>query len=272
MKHFPSSPKAMFTVLWCNKALIKAFVKRDILGRYRGSILGMLWSFFNPLFMLAVYTFVFSEVFNARWGVGTGSKAEFALILFAGMLMFNLFSETINQAPNIILSNTNYVKKVVFPLEILPVVNLLSSLFHAGISLIVWILAYSILIGIPHASSLFIPFIIIPYIFFILGLSWIISSLGVYLRDVSQIIGVLTTVLMFMSGVFYPISSLPEHYRSILYLNPLVPFIEQARDVLYFGKSPDLLMNGIIFIMSLLIAWVGFAWFQNTRKGFSDVI
>ncbi|MCX9465704.1 ABC transporter permease, partial [Vibrio cholerae] len=202
MQHFSSSPKAMITVLWSNKELIKALVKRDILGRYRGSILGILWSFFNPLFMLAVYTFVFSEVFNARWGAGTDSKAEFALILFAGMLMFNLFSETINQAPNIILSNANYVKKVVFPLEILPVVNLLSSLFNTGISLIVWILAYTILIGIPHASLLLIPFILIPYVLFILGLGWIISSLGVYLRDVSQIIGVLTTVLMFMSGVF----------------------------------------------------------------------
>ncbi|MFM4783540.1 ABC transporter permease [Aeromonas veronii] len=272
MQSFSSTPKEMCAAIWRNKELIKVSVKRDVLGRYRGSILGMLWSFFNPLFMLAVYTFVFSEIFNARWSTGTDSKTEFALVLFAGMLMFNLFADSINQAPNLILANTNYVKKVVFPLEILPVVSLLSSLFHTCISLIVWILAYSILFGIPHITVLYLPLILFPYMLFIMGLSWILASLGVYLRDVSQIVGVLTTVLMFMSGVFYPIASLPEDYRELLYLNPLVPFIEQTRAVLYFGQTPDLFMNVVYWLVTFFIAWLGFAWFQNTRKGFADVL
>ena len=141
MRHFSASPIEMFANLWRNRELIKASAKREVLGRYRGSFLGVLWSFFNPLFMLAVYTFVFSVVFQARWGGGSGSKTEFALVLFAGLLVFNLFAECINRAPGLILSNTNYVKKVVFPLEILPFVALLSALFHTLISLGVWLIA-----------------------------------------------------------------------------------------------------------------------------------
>ena len=272
MRHFSISPKEMVASFWRNRDLILALTKREVIGRYRGSFMGILWSFFNPLFMLAVYTFVFSVVFKARWGAGSDSKTEFALILFTGLMVFNVFSECINRAPGLILANVNYVKKVVFPLEILPWVALGASLFHGLVSLVVWLLAYSIFFGTPHLTALYLPLIIFPLVLFIMGLSWFLASLGVYMRDVSQFIGVITTVLMFMSPVFYSAEALPEAYRGILYINPLTPAIEQARLVLYFGHMPDIQLLLKCLLMSILVALLGFAWFQKTRRGFADVI
>lgn len=272
MRDFPATPGEMVASLWRNRGLIHASAKREVLGRYRGSALGLLWSFFNPVFMLLVYTFVFSVVFNARWGTGSESKTEFALVLFAGLVVFNLFAECINRAPGLILSNVNYVKKVVFPLEILPFVGLLSALFHGAISLGVWLLAYLVLFGIPHPTALYLPLIVLPFVLFIMGLSWALASLGVYLRDAGQFIGTVTTVLMFLSPIFYPATALPEAYRNLLYLNPLTPVIEQARAVLYFGNAPDFAMLAVYWAATFIIAWLGFAWFQKTRKGFADVL
>jgi lipopolysaccharide transport system permease protein len=267
-----ASPAALIFSLWKNRGLIAQMTRREIMGRYRGAIMGLLWSFFNPVFMLIVYTFVFSVVFKARWDAGSESRTEFALILFAGLMVFNMFSECINRAPNLILSNANYVKKVIFPLEILPVATLLSALFHGAISLGVWLLAYLILFGLPHITILYLPLVILPLIMLIMGLSWGLASVGVYLRDVSQLIGTVTTVLMFLSPIFYPVAALPERYRVFLYFNPLVPVIEQARAVLYWGQRPDFLLLAIYWVVTFLIAWMGFAWFQKTRKGFADVL
>lgn len=272
MRHFSAQPRELFASLWRHRELIKASAKREVLGRYRGSVMGILWSFFNPLFMLTVYTFVFSVVFKARWNAGSDSKTEFALVLFAGLIVFNLFAECINRAPSLILSNVNYVKKVVFPLEILPCVALVSALFHGLISLVVWLFAYAALIGVPHATALYLPVVIFPFLLFIMGVSWALASLGVFLRDVSQVIGVITTVLMFVSPIFYQATALPEAYRHWLYLNPLTPMIEQTRNVLYWGQSPDFAMLTICWVIAVIVAWVGFAWFQKTRKGFADVL
>lgn len=271
MQDFSANPREVVASIWRNRNLISAATKREVMGRYRGSFLGILWSFFNPLLMLAVYTFVFSVVFKARWG-GSESKTEFALVLFAGMIVFNLFSECINRAPNLILGNPNYVKKVVFPLEILPWIGLGAALFHFAISLGVWLFAYIIFYGVPHLSVLYLPLILAPFILFTMGISWALASLGVYLRDVGQFIGILTTVLMFLSPIFYPVSALPEAYRGLIYMNPLTPVIEQARAVLFFGIPPDFAMLGIYLVSTSLIAWLGFFWFQKTRKGFADVI
>ena len=272
MRDFSAAPHEMLASLWRNRSLISVSIKREVLGRYRGSFLGIFWSLFNPVFMLAVYTFVFSVVFRARWGAGSDSKTEFALVLFAGLMVFNLFAECINRAPGIILTNTNYVKRVVYPLEILPWVTLGSALFHAAISLIVWLGAYIIFFGVPHLTVLYIPLILFPFVLFIMGISWALASLGVFLRDVSQLIGMVTTALMFLSPIFYPITALPENYRSYLYMSPLTPVIEQIRDALYWGKAPDFAMLGIYLIAMSLVAWLGFAWFQKTRKGFADVL
>ncbi len=272
MQEFTVSPFEMIASFWRNRSLIKAMVVREVAGRYRGSIFGILWSFFNPLLMLAVYTFVFSVVFKARWGTGSDSKTEFALLLFAGLIVFNLFAECVNRAPGLILSNVNYVKKVVFPLEILPWVALGAALFHALISLGVWLLAYLLLFGLPHLTVLLLPLVILSLLVFIMGLSWGLSSLGVYLRDVSQFIGIVTTVLMFLTPIFYPASSIPEKYRHLLFVNPLYPTIEQTRQVLFWGKIPDMKILVVYLLGAAIVAWLGFAWFQKTRKGFADVL
>lgn len=272
MQHFSISPGEMAGSVWRHRTLLRALVQREVVGRYRGSFMGILWSFFNPVFMLLVYTFVFSVVFKARWQAGSDSKTEFALVLFAGLIVFNLFAECINRAPGLVLANVNYVKKVVFPLEILPWVALGSALFHAAISLAVWLIAYVMLFGVPHATVLLLPLVLLPMLLLIIGLGLALASLGVYLRDVSQFIGIVTTVLMFLSPIFYPASSLPEQYRDLLLLNPLTLVIEQARDVLFWGRVPGIGAWVAYLLCSAVLAWLGFAWFQKTRKGFADVL
>lgn len=272
MQSFSTSPVEIAASFWRNRDLIKAMIIREVMGRYRGSVMGILWSFFNPVFMLVVYTFVFSVVFRARWNVGSESKTEFALVLFAGLIAFNLFAECVTRAPTLILSNANYVKKVVFPLEILPLVSLGSALFHGFVSLGVWLLAYLVLFGAPHVTVFLFPFIIAPLILLLLGLTWALASLGVYLRDVSQFIGILVTATMFLTPIFYPTNALPGEFRVLLRANPLATVIEQTREVLFWGRSPDFLQLSIFALISVLVAWLGFAWFQKTRKGFADVL
>jgi len=272
MRSFSASPGEMIASLWRNRELILASVTRDVLGRYRGSVMGILWSFFNPLLMLFVFTFMFSVVFQSRWGSETGSNVAFATILFPGLIMFNLFAECLNRAPSLILSHPNYVKKVVFPLEVLPAVSVMSALFHVLVSLAAWFLAYVLLFGLPHATVLLFPLVAFPFVLFLMGLSWALASLGVYLRDVTQVIGVCTSTLMFLSPIFYPITAFPEAYRYLLYLNPLSPVIEMTRDVLYWGRIPSIQLLGVYWIATFMIAWLGFAWFQKTRKGFADVL
>lgn len=272
MRDFPATPAEMVASLWRNRSLIYVLTKREVQGRYRGSVLGLLWSFFTPLFMLAVYTLVFSGVFKIRWGAGTESKTEFALVLYSGLLVFNLFAECINRAPGVILANPNYVKKVVFPLEILPFVGLLTAGYHLLISLGVWIVAYMFLFGTPHGTVLLFPLAILPFGLLILGMSWALASLGVFLRDVSQFTGLAITSLMFLSPIFYQTSALPENYRQLLYLNPLTPAIESIRDLLCLGKAPDPGLMAAYWLTTSAAAWLGFAWFQKTRKGFADVL
>jgi lipopolysaccharide transport system permease protein len=272
MQEFTISPREMLASVWRNRGLIAALTKREVIGRYRGSSLGIFWSLFNPIFMLTVYTFVFSVVFKARWNVESDSKTEFALVLFAGLLIFNLFAECVNKAPSLILSNVNYVKKVVFPLEILPVISLSAALFHGVVSLGVWLIFYIFVFGVPHLTALLLPLIILPFVMFVMGLSWMLASLGVYLRDISQFIGIITTTLMFMSPIFYPMSALPDEYQFLLQLNPLTPAIEEARNILIWGIMPSIQILVVYYVCTALVAWLGFAWFQKTRKGFADVI
>lgn len=266
------SPVTLLASLWQHAGLIRVSARREVLGRYQGSLLGLFWSFFNPLFMLAIYTFVFSVVFNARWGTGNDSKTEFALLLFSGLIVFNIFADCITRAPGLIVGNVNYVKKVVYPLEILPFTLLLSALFHGAISFAVWLLAYLVLFGLPHWTILYLPLILLPFLLFIMGLSWALAALGVYLRDIAQFVTVMTSMLMFLSPIFYPMSALPEDFRKIVLLNPLAIVIEMVRGVLYFGQTPDFIMLLVYWVLTAVCAWLGFALFQKTRKGFADVL
>lgn len=262
----------VFLSLWRNRALALQMARREVIGRYRGSFLGLLWSFVNPVLMLAVYTFVFSMVFEARWGTrGGGDKFEFALVLFVGLIVFNLFSECVTRAPNLVLQNANYVKKVIFPLEILPWVALAASLFHALISTAV-LLAFLAIVGSVAWTVLLLPLVLLPLLIFVMGVSWLLASIGVFIRDIGQFIGMVTTVLMFMSPIFYPASALPESVRGWLFFNPLTFIIEQAREVVIWGNLPDWGGLAIYAGLALMIAWAGLFWFQKTRKGFADVL
>lgn len=272
MQHYSVSPREMVASLWRNRALVTALTKREVMGRYRGSMFGILWSFINPVFMLVVYTFVFSVVFKARWVGGSDSKTEFALILFSGLMVYSLFADCVNRAPSLLLANVNYVKKVVFPLEILPLITLLTALFHLLISLIVWLIFYVLFFGAPHYSITLLPLVLLPLVLFTMGLSWVLTSLGVYLRDISQMVGVITTALMFLSPIFYPISALPSEFQTLMHLNPLTLVIESTRDVLVWGKLPNMKVWLTQLGVSLILVWLGFTWFQKTRKGFCDVI
>lgn len=236
--------------------------------------MGLAWSFFNPVFMLAVYTFVFSVIFKSHWsGAGAdGSKTQFALLLFTGMIVMSLFSDVLNRAPALILGNANYVKKVVFPIEILPVVSMGAALFHGLISFFVLLLAYIIFNGSLQWTAIFIPIVILPFLILITGISWFLASLGVFLRDVGQTIGIITMALMFLSPVFYPIAAVPERFHGIIHLNPPTFIIEQAREVLIWGHLPDVIGLSVYGIFSIIVAWAGYAWFQKTRKGFADVL
>lgn len=269
----PTSLAALARNVWQHRDLISQMTRREVVGRYRGSIMGIAWSFFNPILMLVVYTFVFSVVFKSRWGTGPDeSQTTFATVLFVGLIVFGLFTEMVNRAPALILSNVNYVKKVIFPLEILPVIALGAALFHALISLGVLLAAILLINGSVVWTAIFFPLIILPLLIATLGVAWFLASLGVFVRDVGQTVGILTTVLMFLSPLFYPVSSLPERFHIWLMLNPLTFVIEQSRAVMIFGKLPDWRGLGIYAGVSLLIAWAGYWWFQKTRKGFADVL
>lgn len=269
---FSASPLELVVSFWRNRHLIVQLTRREVIGRYRGSVLGILWSFFHPLLMLAVYTLVFGVILKARWNVGGESKLEFALVLFSGLMVFNVFAECVGRAPNLILSNANFVKKVVFPLEILPWVTFGSALFHAAVSFAVWLIFYAVVLGPPPATLLLFPIVLANLMFMTMGLSWFLASLGVYLRDVGQLIGIVVTALMFLSAIFYPVSAIPEGYRTLLYANPLVFLIEQARDVLIWGTVPGLLPSCAFTLLAAAAAWLGFAWFQKSRRGFADVL
>lgn len=269
----PISLAALGKSLWRNRQLIVQMTKREVVGRYKGSAMGLAWSFFNPVFMLTVYTFVFSVIFKSRWGVGgEESKTQFAVVLFVGIIVHSLFAEVLNRAPGQVLTNVNYVKKVVFPLETLPVIAMGAALFHTFISLGVLLAAFALFNGYLHWTAIFTPLVFLPLVILTLGLAWMLASLGVFLRDVGQTIGIITTVMMFLAPVFYPTTAIPEEIRPWMMANPLTFIIEQAREVLIWGRLPDWLGLGIYTLVATGIAWAGYAWFQKTRKGFADVL
>ncbi len=277
----PNAPQStsilqFFRSAWENRRLVVQMTKRDVVGRYKGSFIGIGWSFLHPLLMLSVFTFVFAVVFQTKWGVPAQGQEEgkgvFAIVLFVGLILHGFLSEVLTRSPALILSNVNYVKKVIFPLEIMPWISVLSALTHAAISVFVWFLAYFILIGIPGWQVIFLPIVMIPLITLTLGVAYFLASLGVYFRDIGQTMGVISSVLMFLSPVFFPIDRLPESFQDLFLMNPLTFIIQQARDVLIWGELPDFTGLAIYMSVSSVFFMVGFTWFQKTRKGFADVL
>ncbi len=278
----PVSPAAMVRTLFAHRYLIWQMARREVVGRYRGSLLGLLWSFFHPLLMLAVYTFAFAYVLHASpRPVATApanaalapAMSSFALYAFSGLILFNLFAEAVTRAPVCILQNATYVKKVVFPLEILPFVYLVAGLIHAAISTFVLLLATLIVAHSLPITALLAPLAVFPLLLVILGAGWFLASLGVYLRDVGHIIGIVTMVMMWLAPVFYSTDQLSNPLiRELLRLNPLTIPMEAFRDLILYGQSPNWWLLGIYTLLATLLAWLGFVFFQRTKRGFADVV
>ncbi len=272
MKVRAKNPLSVIHSLLSNRALVVQLVKREIVGRYRGSFLGLVWTFINPLLMLTIYTFVFGVVFKSRWRPASSDHMEFAVVMFAGVLLHGLISECITRAPGLIVGNVNFVKKVVFPLEALAWVSVGTALFHTLIAMVIFVGAIVVWQGHVLPSVLLVPIIMIPFALITVGLVWLISSLGVYLRDIGQLMGIASSLLMFLAPVFYPLHSVPKALSDYLYLNPITFIVEQVRNAAVWGQPVDWVGWGIYCVVAYLVAWFGLVWFQRMRGGFADVL
>lgn len=269
------NPLGPFRGLIRYRNLILRLVLRDLSARFKGSVLGAFWLIITPLITLAVYTFVFSVVFQARWGTADGStqsRGEFALILFAGLLVFNVFSEMLNRAPTVVLEHASYVKRVVFPLEILSYVLLLTALFNFLVGLLLLSGCMWFLFGSVPVAALAVPVLCVPLFLFILGMGWFLAATGVYIRDLRPIVALAGTVIMFLSPIFYPLSAIPERFRTYILLNPLTTVVENVRGVLFSGANPDWQSWAIQLAVGIFVSWAGYVWFIKTRRGFADVL
>ena len=255
-------------------SLLFQLTRREISNRYRGSFFGVLWSIITPILMLAIYSFVFGIVFPSKWAVDGDSPqpGRFAVILFSGLILFQVFSEVVTRAPLLIVQNSAFVKRIVFPLELLVPVALFAALFHACVSFLILLPFAWWQFGPLSSTIVYLPLIVLPFCFMIIGFGWLLASLGTYIRDISQIMGTITTALMFLAPIFFPLEVLPDWIRPVLTFNPLTIPIEELRNVTLFAQPPDVVRLGIYSGAALMIAVLGFAWFRATRRGFADVL
>lgn len=259
--------------LWARRDLIRQLTRREITGRYRSSSLGLVWSLVTPLVTLLLYTFVFGVVFKARWpGTRSENLAEYGLLLFAGITAFTLFSESVTRAPGLITSSPNYVKKVVFPLEVLAVSVLGSALFHALVSTTLLVVGTWLFLGTLSSTLWLLPVVLLPLAALSLGSAWILASLGVYLRDIGHTVGLVTQVLFFTTPIFYAAEAVPEGLRAIILFNPLTPMVENMRRVCVLGLWPDWPTYALSVLISVGVLCAGHSWFAVTKRGFADVL
>lgn len=258
---------------WLNhRSLTLQMTRRDVLGRYREASFGLLWSLFSPFLMLLIYTLAFGYILKSRWPGTSGNIADFSMLLFVGLIVHGFFAECLNRAPGLIVGNPNLVKRIVFPLQILPWMVVLSGLFHAVANSIVFMLLNLAMRGEIVPTLPLLPLVLLPLALASLGVGWLLSSLSVFLRDIAQITGVLATALLFLSSAIVPVSTLPPEYQLAFYLNPLTFIIDQAREVAFWGRMPNWTGLGLYSVGALLFAYFGYAVFQKTRQGFADVI
>jgi lipopolysaccharide transport system permease protein len=266
-----SMPLTVFLIFWTNRLLIFRLCGRELSAKWRGTMLGMFWSLATPLLTFAVYSFAFGAVFRAHWS-GDLAGVNYSLILFAGIMTFSIFSETVNRAPSLVLENVAYVKRVIFPLEILPIVALFVSIVNASFGFVILFVAEIIIQGSIPWTAVLVPIILLPYCLITLGLSWLLASLGVFVRDVRNLVAVLTSLLMFLTPVFYPVTNVPEQIRWLIADNPLSPTLNQMRDALFGHGFIDPVSYAISWALGLLFASFGCYWFMKTRKAFADVL
>jgi len=244
---------------------------REISQRFQGSMLGLGWAVVMPLMTAAVYTFVFSAIFQSRWG-GSTNHFDFAFMLLIGMAVHSVFAEALGRAPQLVVGNASYVTKVIFPLEILPVVTVLAALMNAFIMLCIVILGQALLKGVLHWTIVFLPVIALPYLIFVTAGVLLCAAVGVFMRDLSQIVTLLVTVTFFLTPIFYPLQAVPERFQIIMRLNPLTSMVEQARTVVVFGGLPDFLSLFLYSLCALTSLAIAFWIFQRMRPGFADVL
>jgi lipopolysaccharide transport system permease protein len=269
-------PTALWRAARCltaHRYLVSQLTIRDVAARYRGSVMGFLWSLIIPLMMLAVYTYMFGMVFKARWpDTAPGDQFQFALLAFAGLIIHMLFSEVLTKAPGAVVGQPNLVKKVVFPLELLSWSLLGGVLFQTAVSVFV-LAAFALVLngGVPWTAVL-APLVLLTALPMLIGLAWFLSSLGVFLRDIGQVMNLLTTVLMFTAPIFYPREAVPAAMQPWLVVNPLTVVVEQFRAVAIFGALPDWRLLGLYLLVGLVVATLGHYWFERTRSAFADVL
>ena len=267
------NPAHVLQALWQHRPLLWHFALREAFGRYKGSYLGILWSLFHPLLLLAVYTFVFGIVLRMRWGGNPAEgRVEFALTLFCGLLLFNIFGECATRGPQLVSGNPNLVKKVVFPLEILPAAVLGAALFHALVSFA--ILMAGSLVALPNLSwnVLWLPLILLPAAFLSLAAGWFLATVGAFLRDIVHAMPVIIQVIFFATPIVYPASIVPESYRGTMALNPLATIVENGRRVLLWGQAPEWTSLLTITCGSLLLMQIAFAMFMANKRDFADAV
>lgn len=267
----PSATASPFPLRKQHRALIWQLTKRDVFGRYRGASLGVVWSILTPFLLLGVYTIAFGEILKARWP-GVNGTTDFALMLFVGLTLHAFMAECMIRAPSLIVSNTNYVKKVVFPLEILPWPVVFSGLFHLSMNMLVFVAAIWLVKGLLVWTIILLPIVVLPLVLMVLGTIWLLSSLGTYLRDIGQLMGPLTTALLFLSSAIVPVGSLPEKYRGIFQANPLTLIIDQARAVTLLGNPPNWPALATYTSIALAFCIVSYALFRKLKGGFADVL
>ncbi len=267
------NPLRILSHLWQYRQLIAQLTRRELESRYKGSFIGIGWSLIQPLLMLCVYTFVFSVIFQSRWGMHANeTRADFALALFVGLITFGVFSEVVNAAPTLIINSVNYVKKVVFPLEILVVVRLFSTLINALFALLVLLCGILIVNQALLWTVLLLPLVWLPMILLTLGCGYFLASFGVFVRDLSAAVSILTTMLFFLTPIFYPLHAVPEKFRFFSQINPLALFVEDARGVMLWGTLPNWPVFLAILVISTLVCIFGYIWFVKSKKTFADVI
>jgi lipopolysaccharide transport system permease protein len=266
-------PWTIFARLFTYRELIEGFAKREIFGRYRGSYFGIMWSFLTPLIMLSVYLLVFGFVFKSRFGYTPEESAvDFGLSLFCGLNLFNMFAEVVTRSSGLILQYPNYVKKVVFPLEVIPVSVTFSALFHCLMAYVPMIVLLVVFHRTLPFSALFIPVYLLPLTILSLGLSWGLAAIGVFIRDLQLLLTSVVTVLMFLSAVFYPLQAIPVSLRWVMSLNPLAGFLDSARRSIVWGFPPDWTSYFIFFAWALLAFLLGNLIFSRSKRAFADVI
>jgi lipopolysaccharide transport system permease protein len=268
----PLHPLAVVYSLTENWHLIVQFVKREVAGRYKGSFLGLFWSFITPLLMLSIYTFVFGFVFKSRWRPTSTDHIEFAVVMFVGVLAHTLLSECLTRAPMLVVGNPNYVKKVVFPLQTLPWIAIGTALFHMLVASVILLVAILLWQGHIPWTVIFVPVILLPFVILIAGLVWFLASLGVFMRDLGQVMGIVSSLLMFMAPVFYPLSSVPPRLQSVIMLNPLTFIIDQIRTVAIWGGQVNWAGWLMYSVIAYVVASLGLFWFEKTRMGFAVVL